>query len=172
MVEWILVASSENKSFVAQTNVNNSDLVYRAVSKWLIRGSASDILQAFWEYIDQYDNELEDALLEQLLTQAEKRPKDPQVTNVRNKDYSIDMTVHAVKNSSSVKMCKVQFVLYVYFSSLKQQLKIDEQYIDIHMIQNNGTLEKVEVVNNLKTPHHLMTNNSKRVQKRSSKESL
>ena len=73
--DWTLIATTDSQSHVAQTTVNEPDLIYRAASKWIIRGGASKILRAFWEYIDQYDNEIEDSLLDQLLTQAETQLK-------------------------------------------------------------------------------------------------
>ncbi len=165
---WILIAATDSKSYVAQTTVNEPNLIYRAISKWLIRGGSSKILDAFWEYIDQYDNELEDALLDQLITQAEQNPEDPQITNVRTKDYSIDMTVHAKNSSDSFKTCKVDFVLFVYFHSLKKKLRIDEQSVNLTMIRSDGKIERVAVTGSAKTPSHQMTHN-KRVSKRSSK---
>nr|QBK88232.1 MAG: hypothetical protein LCMAC202_05940 [Marseillevirus LCMAC202] len=165
---WILIAATDSQSYVAQTTVNEPNLIYRAISKWLIRGGSSKILNSFWEYIDQYDNELEDAFLDQLVTQAEKRPEDPQITNVRTKDYSIDMTVHAKNSSDSFKTCKVDFVLYVYFQSLKKKLRIDEQSVNLTMIRSDGKVEHVTVTSSAKTPAHQMTRN-KRVSKRSSK---
>ena len=165
---WTLIAATDSQSYVAQTTVSEADLIYRAISKWLIRGGASNILTSFWEYIDQYDNELEDALLDQLVTQAENKPEDPQITNVRTKDYSIDMTVHAKNSSDSFKTCKVDFVLYVYFHSLKKKLRIDEQAINLTLFRTDGKLEKVLVNSSAKTPAHQMVRN-KRVSKRSSK---
>lgn len=165
---WILIAATDSQSYVAQTTVSDSNLIYRAISKWLIRGGASNILNSFWEYIDQYDNELEDALLDQLVTQAEKSPEDPQITNVRTKDYSIDMTVHAKNSSSNFKTCKVDFVLYVYFHSLKKKLRIDQQSINMTLIRSDGEVEKVNVTSANKTPAHRMER-TKRVSKRSSK---
>ncbi len=165
---WILIAATETQSYVAQTTVNEPNLIYRAISKWLIRGGSSKILASFWEYIDQYDNELEDALLDQLETQAETRPDDPQITNVRTKDYSIDMTVHAKNSGDSFKTCKVDFVLYVYFHSLKKKLRIDEQSVNLTVIRSDGKVERVTVTSSAKTPAHQMTRN-KRVSKRSSK---
>ncbi len=164
---WILIAATDTRGYVAQTTVPESNLIYRAISKWLIRGGASNILKSFWEYIDQYDNELEDALLDQLVTQAEKRPEDPQITNVRTKDYSIDMTVHAKNSSNNFKTCKVDFVLYVYFHSLKKKLRIDEQSINLTLFRSDK-VEKVVVISSTKTPAHQMKRN-KRVSKRSSK---
>jgi hypothetical protein len=165
---WILIAATDSQSYVAQTTVNEPNLIYRAISKWLIRGSASNIINSFWEYIDQYDNELEDALLDQLVTQADTKPKDPQITNVRTKDYSIDMTVHAKNSSDTFKTCKVEFVLYVYFHSLKKKLRIDEQSINLTLFRSDGKVEKVVVASSTKTPAHQITRN-KRVSKRSSK---
>jgi len=165
---WVLIAATDSQSYVAQTTISDSNLIYRAISKWLIRGGASKILDSFWEYIDQDDNELEDALLDQLTTQAETKPKDPQITNVRTKDYSIDMTVHAKNSSDSFKTCKVDFVLYVYFQSLKKKLRIDEQAINLTLFRSDGKVEKVMVNSSTKTPaHHIKR--SKRVSKRSSK---
>ena len=165
---WILIAATGSQSYVAQTTVNEPNLVYRALSKWLIRGGSSKILDSFWEYIDQYDNELEDALLDQLVTQAETRPDDPQITNVRTKDYSIDMTVHAKNSSDSFKTCQIDFVLYVYFHSLRKKLRIDEQSINLTLIQSSGKIERVVITSPSKTPAHQMKRN-KRVSKRSSK---
>lgn len=165
---WILIAANDSQSHVAQTTVNDPALIYRAVSKWLIRGGASKILNAFWEYIDQNDNELEDALLDQLLTQAETQPEDPQITNVRTKDYSIDMTVHAKSAGDAYKTCKIDFVLYVYFHSLKKKLRIDEQSINMTFIQTSGKVEQVTVTGSTKTPAHIIQG-SRRVRKRSSK---
>ncbi len=165
---WLLIATTDTQSYVAQTAVSNNNLIYRALSKWLIRGSASNILKASWEYIDQHDNELEDALLDQLVTQAETLPDDPQITNVRTKDYSIDMTVDAKTVKDSFRTCKVDFVLYVYFPSLKKKLKIDSQKINLTILKCDGNVERVTVETPTKTPaHHIKRN--KRVNKRSSK---
>jgi hypothetical protein len=166
---WLLIAATETQNHVAQTTVPDTTLLYRALSKWLVRGGASQILASFWEYIDQYDNELEDSLLDQLLTQAESRPDDPQITNVRTKDYSIDMTVHAQNSSESLKVCKVDFVLYVYFQSLNKKLRIDDQSINLTLTRLSGKVERVVVSHPTKTPAHHMVRN-KRVSKRSSKE--
>lgn len=168
MSNWILIAANDKDSFVAQTKVNDDTLVYRAISKWLVRGGASKILKSFWEYIDQDDNELEDALLDQLVTQAETKPEDPQITNVRTKDYSIDMSVHAKSTGDSFKTCKVEFVLFVYFHSLKKKMRIDEQIIDLTVIRADGDVEKIVVNTPTKTPAHGLRRN-RRVNKRSSK---
>lgn len=165
---WILIATNEEQNFIAQTTVSTPSLVYRAISKWLIRGNASNILSSFWEYIDQYDNELEDALLDQLLTQAETQPVDPQITNVRTKDYSIDMTVYSKNSNDSSKTCKVDFVLYVYFHSLKKKLRIDEQTINLTLFKSDSKIEKIVVNTPEKTPA-LHAKKNKRVSKRSSK---
>jgi hypothetical protein len=169
---WLLIATTETKSFVAQTIVNDPKLVYRALCKWLIRGGASKLLDSFWEYLDKYDNELEDALLDQLLTQAETAVDDPQITNVRTKDYSIDMTVHAKNSSDSLKTCKVECTLYVYFQSLKKKLRIDEQSIKLTMIRSDGKLERISVNTSTKTPAATQHTESRRVRKRSSKVSV
>lgn len=166
--KWLLIATTNSQSYVAQTCTNDIQLVYRALSKWLIRGGASKILDSFWEYIDQYDNELEEALLDQLVTQAETNPDDPQITNVRSKDYSIDMTVHSKSSSDSYKTCRVECTLFVYFQSLKQKLRIDEQCINLAMIKADGKLEKVTVHGAMKTPG-LTVPDARRVKKRSSK---
>lgn len=168
MSNWILIAASKHDSFVAQTRVNNDTLVYRAISKWLLRGGASKILKSMWEYIDQEDNELEEALLDQLLTQAETQPDDPQITNVKTKDYSIDMSVHAKSTGDSFKSCRVEFVGYVYFHSLKKKMRIDEQVIDLTVIRSDGDVEKIVVTTPTKTPAHGFASN-RRVKKRSSK---
>lgn len=165
---WILIAATDSQNYVARTTVTEPNYIYRAISKWLIRGSASNILTSFWEYIDQYDNELEDALLDQLLTQAETNPEDPQITNVRTRDYSIDMTVHADNSGDTLKTCKVEFVLYVYFHSLKKKLRIDEQSINLTLIRSDGKVENVVVNSVAKTPAHQSARN-RRVNKRSSK---
>lgn len=165
---WILIAATDSQSYVAQTSVSDNNLVYRAITKWLMRGGASNILASFWEYIDQYDNELEDALLDQLVTQAETQPLDPQITNVRTKDYSIDMTVHAKNTNDSYKTCTVDFVLYVYFHSLKKKLRIDQQTINLTLLRSDGKVEKVSVTSASKTPTH-QVKATKRTSKRSSK---
>lgn len=165
---WLLVATTNIHSYIAQTKVSDPDLIYRAISKWLVRGGASDILSSFWEYIDQYDNELEDALLDQLVTQAETNPEDPQITNVRTKDYSIDMTVHSKSSNDSFKTCRVEFTLFVYFHSLKKKLRIDDQQIDLTLFRSDDDIETINVANPTKTPAHRMKRN-KRVSKRSSK---
>ena len=165
---WILIATNKTKNFAAETTVSDPKLIYRAVSKWLIRGGASNILHSFWEYLDQYDNELEDALLDQLVSQAETNPEDPQVTNVRTKDYSIDMTVHAKSSNPKIKSCKVDFVLYVYFQSVKKNVQIDDQTVNLTMVQVNDTVEKVSVTSTQKTPAVGLKKN-RRVKKRSSK---
>ena len=165
---WILIATTDSQSYVAQTTISDTNLIYRAICKWLIRGGASKILDAFWEYIDQYDNELEDALLDQLVTQAETVPDDPQITNVRTKDYSIDMTVHAKNNGDDCKTCKIEFVMYVYFHSLKKKLPIDEQVINLTWIRSEGKIETIHVTNPSKTPAPRIKQN-RRVSKRSSK---
>lgn len=167
---WMMVATSGDKSFVAQTTINDQALLYRALSKWLIRGSASTILDAFWEYIDQYDNELEDALLDQLVTQAERQVEDPQITNVRTKDYAIDLTVSSRSANESVKTCSVDCVLFVYFHSLKKKLRIDEKSISVTLVNYDGKVEKVMVAGMQKTPSHMMKKPARRVSKRSSKE--
>ncbi len=165
---WILIATAGKKSYAAETTVSDPKLIYRAISKWLIRGGASNILKSFWEYLDQYDNELEDALLDQLVSQAESNLEDPQITNVRTKDYSIDMTVLAKSTNPNLKSCKVECTLYVYFQSLKKKLQIDQQAINLTMIRVDGKFEKVTVVSAQKTPADGLKKN-KRVQKRSSK---
>lgn len=165
--KWLLFANTKTEHYVAETTVAK-ELVYRAVSKWLIRGGASEILKSFWEYIDQYDNEIEDALLDQLVTQAETMPEDPQITNVRTKDYSIAMTVHAKSNNDQFKTCQVDFELFVYFQSLKKKLKIDNQSINVTIIKSVKNPEKVTVTSPSKTPAHSITR-SKRVSKKSSK---
>ncbi len=165
---WMLIAATETQSHVAQTIVNEPDLIYRALSKWLIRGGSSKILRSFWEYIDQHDNELEEALLDQLVTQAETKPENPQITNVRTKDYSIDMTVHAKNSSDSFKTCKIEFVLFVYFPSLEKKLEIDNQSINLTLIRLNGKVENVVVGGSMKTPAPNLKQN-KRVNKRNSK---
>lgn len=169
MTTWILMAVGEKQSYLAQTKVEDNNLVYRAVSKWLVRGGASKILKSFWEYVDQYDNELEEALLDQLLTQAETRPDDPQTTNVRTKDYSINMTVHAKNSGPTVKTFEVHFTLDVYFSSLKEKLCIDDKTVSITLLRSDGRVEKVTVDGPTKTPAHDLKRN-RRVSKRSSKE--
>ena len=168
---WMMLASTDKSSYIAQTTISNSEsgLLYRALSKWLIRGGAGKILDSFWEYIDKWDNELEDALLDQLLTQAEKTPEDPQITNVRTKDYSIDMTIHSKNTSNNFKTCQADFVLYVFFQSINKKIKIDEQSISITLIKADGKVEKVSVDNMQKTPAPSRTPN-RRVNKRSSKE--
>lgn len=167
---WMMLASTDKSSYIAQTSINDNEkqLLYRALSKWLIRGGASKILNSFWEYIDKWDNELEDALLDQLVTQAEKTPDDPQITNVRTKDYSVDMTIHSKNTSDIFKTCEAEFVLYVYFQSINKKLKIDEQSISITLVKADGKVEKVSVGNMQKTPAPNRPN--RRVNKRSSKE--
>lgn len=169
MTTWILMAVGEKQSYLAQTKVEDNNLVHRAVSKWLIRGGASKIFKSFWEYVDQYDNELEDALLDQLVTQAETQPEDPQTTNVRTKDYSINITVHAKNSGPTVKTFEVHFTLDVYFSSLKQKLCIDEKNVSITLLRSDGRVEKISVDGPTKTPaDHIKM--KRRVSKRSSKE--
>ena len=163
---WILVASTDSETFIAQTGTASKKFLYRAICKWLIRGTASKILKAFWEYIDQQDNEIEKALLEQLETQAEQQVEDPQTTNVRTKDYSIDMTVTNVTNTEGVQKFTTEFVLYVYFHSLKKKLCIDEQNITITLIKVGDKIERIAVSTPDKTP---MEQPVQRVFKRSSK---
>lgn len=165
---WFLIATTDKQSYVAQTTVREKNLIYRALSKWLIRGNASQILNAFWEHIDQYDSELEEALLDQLQTQAETKPEDPQTTNVRTKDYSIDMTIHAKSNNNDSISCSVDFILYVYFHSLRKKLQIDEQHINLTLVRSDSQVEKVVVKDVSKTPAHFLKAN-RRVSKRSSK---
>ena len=165
--KWLLIASTDVQTFVAQTNNDNMQLIYRALTKWLIRGAASKILDPFWEYIDQYDNELEDALLDQLVTQAETNPEDPQITNVRSKDYSIDMSVLAKNSNQTFKTCKVEFTLFVYFQSLKQKLRMYDQAIDLTMVRMEN-IETIAVNTATKTPAH-EGKEIRRVKKRSSK---
>ena len=168
---WILIAATDKQNYVAQTTISEPNLIYRAVTKWLIRGTASNILASFWEYIDQNDNELEEAMLDQLLTQAETPQDDPQITNVRTKDYSIDMTVHAKTSKDSFKLCTVDCVLYVYFQSLKKKLRIDNQTITLTLLRSDDEVEQIVVNSPTKTPaHHLKAN--RRVSKRSSKETV
>jgi len=164
---WLLVANNDNQTFTAKTTIADPSLIYRAVTKWLIRGGASEILKEYWEYIDQYDNELEDALLDQLVTQAETNPEDPQITNVRTKDYAIDMSVHAQTANKTYKRCSITCTLFVYFKSLKKKLRIEDKTIDLTMFKATD-IETVSVETAYKTPaHHLKAN--KRVSKRSSK---
>lgn len=170
MITWILIAATKTQSHLAQTTISDPQLIYRALSKWLIRGNASQILDSFWEYIDQYDNELEDALLDQLLSQAEIQPDDPQITNVRTKDYSIDMSVHSKTCNQFYKTCKIKFSLNIYIDALKDGMKIEDQTIDITLFRSTGKVEKITVVSSEKTPASDIKT-MKRVSKRSSKNS-
>jgi len=164
---WIMIAKNDDKYYIAQTEIKDKQLVYRALSKWLIRGNAgTNILKQYWEYIDQYDNKIEEALLDQLLTQAETAPPDPQITNVRTRDYSIEMIVHYKKSNSNYTMCSVGFKLYVYFHSLKTKIHVCENLIDVILMQD--VIEKVQVSTMNKTPAPGLLA-SKRVSKRSSK---
>lgn len=166
---WILVASTDSETFTAQTgHIYGKTFLYRAICKWLIRGNASKILKAFWEYIDQDDNEIEKALLEQLETQAEHQLDDPQTTNVRTRDYSIDMTVENITNKDSVKKFKLTCVLYVYLQSLKKKLRIDEQVITFTMIRLNDKMERISIATPERTPMEAI----RRVSKRSSKQTV
>lgn len=165
---WLLVAASNSKSYLAQTTLNDKKLIYRAASKWLIRGGASRLLSTFWEYVDQNDNELEDALLDQLITNADKQSTDPQITNVRTKDYSIDMTVHYQNSTEACKKCRIDCVLWVYFHSLKKKLRVDEKSIDITFTRYDDKIETISITGPTKTPAPRLLAN-KRVSKRSSK---
>jgi len=165
---WLLLAATQENSYIGQTVVPDDTLLYRALTKWLIRGSASKMLSSFWEYIDQYDNELENALLDQFLTQAEKQVQDPQITNVRTRDYSVDMTVESKSSGSMYKTCHLTFVLFVYFHSLKTKVRVEEITIDLTLIKNDGQMEKIIVNTTQKTPAPLLKA-SRRVSKRSSK---
>jgi len=168
---WLLIAATDSQSYVAKTSNNDMQLVYRAICKWLIRGGASKILDTFWEYIDPYDNELEDALLDQFVTQAETNPEDPQITNLRTKDYSIDMSVLAQSSSESFKTCNIECTLFVYFQSLKKKMRVDTQNINITLIRSDGEIETVAVKGAVKTPG-LKAKSNRRVKKRSSKKSI
>ena len=167
-MDWLLTATNDGKCFVAKTTANPT-LIYRAVCKWIVRGGASKILASFWEYIDQDDSELEDALLDQLETQAETMPADPQTTNVRTKDYSIDITVHAKNNTEKMKSCTIECTLRVYFQSVKKAVEIDRKYITLTMIKVAGDFETVNVIGSSKTPAEPSRAPGKRVNKRSSK---
>ena len=165
---WLLLAATEDNSYIGQTHVPDNTFLYRALTKWLIRGSASKLLHSFWEYIDQYDNELENALLDQFLTQADHPVDDPQTTNVRTRDYSVDMTVLSKSAGSFYKTCHLTFVLYVYFHSLKTKVRVDEITLDITLLKNNGEMEKIVINTAQKTPAPFLKT-SRRVSKRSSK---
>jgi len=165
---WLLTATDNNNSYIAKTNVDNEKFLYRAICKWLIRGNASNFLDNFWEYIDKYDNQIEEALLDQLVTQAQVDLQDPQITNVRTKDYSIDITVQKNNSNDLIKKCKLNFVLYIYFDSLKKKVCINSKDINISWMQFDDNIENIEIKQPQKTPAHLMKKN-KRVSKRSSK---
>jgi len=168
---WVLFAINNNDNYVAYTDIDSDQLVYRALSKWLIRGEAGNAMSEFWEYIDRNDNILERSLLDQLLSQAENEPEDPQTTNVKTKNYSIDMTVHSQSSSETYKSCLVEFTVYVYFESLKKNVKLDTVVFDTTMIQLNSKIEHITVTGPTKTPFRPVVN-SKRVQKRSSKKDI
>ena len=142
MTNWLLTASSGNDTYVAKTSTPDIHMLYRAVSKWIIRKNASKILHRFWEYIDQDDNEIEDALLDQLETQATDMPDIPQTTNVRTKDYSIDMTVFSRPSKGSI-CCELNFILFVYFHSIGKKMRIDEKKIDLQIVN----MDKIETIN-------------------------
>lgn len=166
---WLLNASNDEQTHTAMTTVTNDQLVFRAVTKWLIRGSASSLLAEFWNHVDPYNNKLEDAILDQLITQAEQEPEDPQITNIKTPDYSIDITVHAKTCNPFLKTCKMDFVLYVYFHGLKQKVSLEKQSIDLLMMRAVGThIERVYVSGELKTPAPNIAGN-KHIKKRSSK---
>jgi hypothetical protein len=168
---WLMIATNDTSTFISECTITEPKLIYRALTKWLIRGEASKLLQSYWEYLDQWDNELEEALLDQLLTQAESKPIDPQITNVRNRDYAIDITVLSKTVKNDLKTCNISSVLWVYFHSLKQKLRIEDSTINITLIKVNGKIEskldKVIVSGLTKTPAPQYTG-SKRVSKRSS----
>jgi len=168
--KWVLIASNDAFSYVAQTITNNDALLYRAITKWLIRGNASNMFSSFWEYIDQYDNEIENALLDQLVTQADIDLDDPQITTVKTKDYSINITVKSRTNSELIKNCSIEFVLFVNFHSLKKKICIDTQTINLSWTKFIENIENIDVNRPTKTPHHLMNKKtSKRTSKKSSK---
>jgi hypothetical protein len=168
---WLMMATNNNETFLGETTITDSKLIYRALTKWLIRGSASKLLSGYWEYLDQYDNELEEALLDQLVSQAETKTLNPQITNVRTRDYSIDITVKSKSVSAEYKTCSITSVLWVYFHSLKQKLRIEETDLSIKLIKVNGKLDtkidKTVVYTSTKTPSHQLKA-SRRVSKRSS----
>lgn len=166
---WLLIAATENESMMAKTTVPDRELLYRAASKWIIRGGVGDvILKEFWEYIDQEDNQIEDALLDQLITQAETEQEDPQTTTVKTTDYAIDMTVQSRTKSDSSIECEVNFVLYVYFGSVGKHIQMDKKDIQLTLI--NTPVETIDVTGVEKTP--APHTHSRRVVKRSSKKSL
>ena len=165
---WILIANDNSNSYIAKTTVENDKFLYRAICKWLIRGNASTFLDAFWEYIDKYDNEIEEALLDQLVTQAQTNVTDPQITNIRTKDYSVDISVQTDMCSELVKKCTINFILYIYFDSLKKKININSKDINLSWMVFDDSIETIEIKQPSKTPSHLMKKN-KRVSKRSSK---
>jgi len=165
---WLMLAASQDKSYVAQTVVPDDTLLYRALTKWLVRGSASKMLSSFWSIVEQYDNELEKALLDQFLTQADKPVDDPQITTVKSSHYEIDITVESKNSGSIYKTCRITFVLFVRLNSVKTKFRTEEVTIDLTLVKNNGEMEQIIVNTAQKTPAPLLRG-SRRVSKRSSK---
>jgi hypothetical protein len=171
MNKWLIIAEIEKNSkrgnkqtYIGEIKADVENLIYRGISKWLLRGGASEILNTFWEYIDQYDNEIEEALLDQFI-----KNKSEEITSVKTKDYSIDMLVEQEKNDKEIKNYKIQFILYVYFPSLLKKLRIDEQNIKIKVVNISNKIEAIEIQTDYKTPGIL---NNSRVSKRSSKKMI
>jgi hypothetical protein len=149
---WILLATTDTENYIAQTPLTDSKLIYRAICKWLLRGKASNILNKFWEYIDKDDNEIEEAILDQLETQAETKSGELQTTNVKTRDYSVDITVQSKTTSETLKTCNIHFDLYVYFSSINKKIKSESVSINLIMIRSRSHVEQVIVETPTKTP--------------------
>lgn len=149
---WIFFATGDNVTYSGQTTVDNTHMLFRAVSKWLVRKSGSKLTHEFWEYVDQYDNDLENALIDQFFSQAESTPKVPEITNVKSRDYSIDMIVTSKVSSESYKSCVLKMTLFVYFPSIKKKMRMSDVTINISMLQVTGNIEKIVVRSHDQTP--------------------
>ena len=150
---WTLVAHTNSNSFIATTQVASTKLLYRAIAKWLLRGEASELLSACWEHVDQQNNDLEEALLEQLVEQAETVLEDPQTTTVRKRDYAVDITVDPICSNDRTKMFKIDIVPFVYYQSLKKKIRLEDIHIYITAyICSSEKAQTITVTRPAKTP--------------------
>jgi len=178
--KWLLMASTDTDIVVSYTETNPIN-IYKVVAKWILKGSANKFLKSLWDNnIDKDDVDFENALVEQLETQAESKPDDPQTVTFKTLNRFVDITVETRgSNKKDGKVCRfpdcteeyikfnIIFSIYMRLSSLKKSLKIETNNIEF-IVYNIST--PIKYFDSKKIKHE--NTGYKKVEKRSSKISV
>ena len=149
---WLMTVNNGTKSFVGKTTIEDEKLIYRAFCKFITRGNASKLLSELWSEIDPLDGEFEETLLDQFMSQADKRVKETETSNVTIGGCSVDITVEYVCSNKNFKGCNLHFKLYQRLGSIRKQLAVYETTLNLSALQTNQPVENVEIDSLLKTP--------------------